>query len=146
MNMSRALFRAVVVSLLIVPAGGWAQAHPTQKQVPPAGVAIPEADREELEAGVAALAAQITELRLWTTAQDAAGKSGRRSLRALLPDIEVLHKAVDWALRYDEFMDLKHLASARRALTEARDRARWVRDPQAPVASPPWLNRTGPTI
>ena len=144
--MNRALFRTVLVSLLIVPAGVWAQAHPTQKQVPPPGIAIPEADREELEAGVAALGGQIAELRAWTTAQDAAGKSGRRPLRSLLPDIEVLHKAVDWALRYDEFMDLKQIASARRALSEAGERARWIRDPQAPFALPPSLNRPGPTI
>lgn len=145
-QVNRAIFYTAIVSLLVMPAVGWAQAYPTQKQVPLPGIAIPEADREELEAGVAALSAELADLRSWAAAQDAAGKAPRRSLRALLPDIEVLHKAVDWALRYDEFMDLKHVATARRALIEARERVRWVRDPQAPFALPPWLNGAGPKV
>ena len=30
-----------------------------------------------------------------------------------LPDVEIFHKAVDWALRYDEFHDVKQVGTAR---------------------------------
>src|SRR4051812_29655122 len=62
------------------------------KQVPPPGIQISEADRKELQASVSALQAEISAI-----AQDA--KVPTR-LRALLPDVEIFHKAVDWALRY----------------------------------------------
>ncbi len=78
----------------------------TQKQVPPAGKPIPDADRAELTRGVAELGAQIDNLRS----------------NALLPDVIIFHKAVDWALRYDEFMDVKHVKTARDLLAEGRKR------------------------
>ena len=75
---------------------------PPAKRLPPAGVAIPAEARAELTAGAAALRREIDVL---------AGTLGSNAkLHALLPDVEVLHKAVDWALRYDEFFDVKQVA------------------------------------
>ena len=87
------------------PASSPAQ-NRAQKQFPPPGVAIPEKDRTELTAGAAELGKEIAALKL---AKLGAGMSD------LIPDVEVFHKAVDWALRYDEFYDVKQTATARAA-------------------------------
>lgn len=88
-----------------------AQPSPTQKMVPPKGVAILEGDREELEKGAASLAKQLAALR------------GENKAADLLADADVLHKAVDWALRYDEFMDAKQVGIAKTLLAEGLKRA-----------------------
>ena len=106
---------------------------PTTKQNPPPGIAIPDGDRKELETGVAALGREIETLRGTLKTNPA--------LLALLPDVQVLHKAVDWALRYDEFMDAKQVASAKRALAEGLERAKALKSGTAP-----WMAATGPQI
>ena len=106
---------------------------PTTKQNPPPGVAIPDADRNELEAGVASLGREIETLRGTLKTNPA--------LLALLPDVQVFHKAVDWALRYDEFMDAKQTDSAKRALAEGVERAKALKSGTAP-----WTVATGPQI
>jgi dienelactone hydrolase len=103
-----------------------AQTPPKPKQVPPPGVAIPDADRKELEAGVAELGREI----------EAIDRDARA--RPLLPDVEVFHKAVDWPLRYNEFFDVKQVATARALLAEGMARAKALRGGQAP-----WTTATG---
>src|SRR5262245_58021914 len=88
-----------------------AQPPPTQKQVPPPGVKIPDADRAELEKGAADLATKLAALR------------SNPKAASLFADVAVLHKAVDWALRYDEFMDAKQVKTARDLLAEGNRRA-----------------------
>ena len=61
------------------------------KAIPPPGIAIPDMDRDELEKGVSELGKQIESLH--------ADLSGKPSLLDLLPDAQIYHKAVDWALR-----------------------------------------------
>ena len=123
---------------LIVPFPSSARAQtppPPAKRLPPAGVAIPAAARTELTAAAAALAAEITALR----ADLAAAK--KTTLLALLPDVEIFHKAVDWPLRYDEFFDVKQVDTARHLLAVGRERAAALRDGKAP-----WLDATGQVI
>jgi len=95
---------------------------PQPKRIPPAGVPVPEKDRKELEAGVAALATEIAKLR------------GRPEL----PDVEIFHKAVDWALRYDEMLDLKQIAVAKSLLTQGMARAKSLA-----AGKTSWLTQTG---
>jgi dienelactone hydrolase len=83
------------------------QPSPTQKAVPPKGVTIPEADRAELEKGAAELAKALS------------GVKGN----PLFPDVAIFHKAVDWALRHDEFMDVKQVGAAKALLAEGMKRA-----------------------
>jgi dienelactone hydrolase len=64
------------------------------QQIPPPGVPVPEAERAELEKAIAPMA----------TSKD--------------PDVAIVHKAIDWALRYNEFLDVKDVAAARRLLKE----------------------------
>ena len=113
------------------PAASPAQNRP-QKQFPPPGVAIPEKDRAELTAGAADLGKEIAALKL--------AKLGS-GLGALIPDVEVFHKAVDWALRYNEFYDVKQVATARTLLAEGMSRARSLREGKAP-----WTVQTGPVV
>src|SRR4051812_31250764 len=84
---------------------------PPAKRLPGAGIAIPAEARAELTRGAAALRQEIDAL----TRDLTSTKNAR--LLALLPDVEIFHKAADWALRYDEFFDQKQIGAARHALT-----------------------------
>src|SRR6266702_4458495 len=55
-----------------------------------------------------------------------------------LPDVQIFHKAVDWALRYDEFYRTNEVGIARRLLEEGRARAGALHGGTAP-----WTNATG---
>ncbi len=95
------------------------------KLIPQPGVKIPDADRAELTAGVAALGKEIELLR---------GKSNITPEHAsLLPDVIIFHKAVDWALRYDEFFNPKQVDIARKFLAMGQARAKELQD-----AKPSW--------
>src|SRR4051812_1617666 len=104
---------------------------PPAKRLPPAGMAIAEKDRAELTAGAASLEKEIAALREELPRT-------HPSLATLLPDVEVFHKAVDWALRYDEFFAPKEVAFARKLLEQGRERGTQLRAGHAP-----WLDATG---
>ncbi len=108
---------------------------PPAKRLPPAGVAIPATARTELMAGTAALRRDLDAL----TAELTTAKNAR--LLALLPDAEILHKAVDWPLRYDEFFDVKQVEVARRLLALGRERVTQLR-----AGTAPWTDATGCVI
>ncbi len=112
------------VPILLALALTAAAQPPPAKRLPPAGFAIPETDRTGLAAGAAALGEQIAELRT--------ALKGKPELLALLPDVEIFHKAVDWALRYDEFFNVKQTATARSALQQGMERAQQLKAGHAP--------------
>lgn len=107
-----------------------ALAQPAPKHIPPPGITLTDADRAELSSGAAALRKDIDAL--------PAALANEPRLLALLPDVEIFHKAVDWALRYDEFMAPKEITFARHLLAEGRERVAQLRQRQAP-----WLEATG---
>src|SRR5262249_19520179 len=98
------------------------------RQIPPPGIKVADADRAELERGVADLGREIEVLRT----------SVREPLLALLPDVRIYHKAVHDALKYDEFYDQREIAVARKHVRTGLDRARALRDGKAP-----WTTATG---
>jgi pimeloyl-ACP methyl ester carboxylesterase len=100
------------------------------RRIPPPGVAIPDADRAELQKGADDLGKEINDLRAALKAQPA--------LLELLPDVQVFHNAVSYALKYDEFYDVKEVAVARKMLKQGFDRARQLRD-----GKPAWTTATG---
>lgn len=100
------------------------------KLIPQPGVAIPETDRAELQAGVLALGKEIESLR-----EDLKSKPEHL---ALLPDVMIFHKSVDWALRYNEFFNVKQVEIARQQLVLGNQRAKELRD-----GEPSWLRATG---
>lgn len=118
---------ALVPALLAAPAP-----RPAAKRLPPPGLAIPAAARAELTAEAAALRADLDR-----TARDLP-PAANPALATLLPDAEIFHKAVDWALRHDEFFDAKQVSVARRLLVAGRERVAHLRAGRAP-----WLEATG---
>jgi Prolyl oligopeptidase family len=112
------------------------------RPVPPPGIPLPDSDRTAITKG-------LGELR---TAIDAAAKAQEKNpkLADLLPDVEIYHKAVDWALRYNEFLigkdptkdnkkDIeKEARTAHELLAEGKQRAEQLKSGQAP-----WTKQTG---
>ena len=83
------------------------------KQVPPAGIEVPAADRAELERGLAALDSAIKDL--------SASKDAR--VKSLLPDVQIFQRAVNTALKDNEFFAPAEIARAKDLLAEGRTRA-----------------------
>jgi hypothetical protein len=100
------------------------------RPIPPPGVAVPEAEAKALQQGLTDLRAAI----------DAAAKAQAKNplLADLLPDVEVYHKAVDWALKYNEVHKLTELKSAQEILAEGRQRADQLKSGQHP-----WTTQKG---
>ncbi|MEN9675124.1 MAG: hypothetical protein RIS76_1020 [Verrucomicrobiota bacterium] len=123
-----------VLLLVSVAADGPADNRSDQvRRIPPPGLAIPEEARRELTEGASSLALEVENLRTHLAKSPA--------LLAVLPDVEVLHKAVDWALRYDEFFRTNEVASARALLSEAAARVASLREGKTP-----WMEKAGPTV
>jgi hypothetical protein len=100
------------------------------RRVPPPGIEIPQADRDELTKGAADLGRDL--LRAQLELRD------KPELLALLPDVQIFHKAVDWALRYDEIFDPKQITTARLQLKIGRERLEELRR-----GTPSWTRATG---
>jgi dienelactone hydrolase len=104
------------------------------RRIPPPGVQIPDADRKELERGVAELGREIEGLKT--------ALKGKPALLELLPDVQIYHKAVDWGLRYDEFFNQKNPAAdvkaARGLLSTGMERATALQEGKSP-----WTTATG---
>ncbi len=131
--------RSFFVAFAIVIAGfayadGPADNNPDKvRPVPPPGIKIAEADYAELKKGVIALGKEIDELR-----KELAKKP---ALLELLPDVQIFHHAVYYALKYDEFYADGEVATARKLLQLGRDRAKHLHEGQAP-----WNSATGPVV
>src|SRR5215831_9682764 len=100
------------------------------RSVPPPGVTISDADRKELESGVAELSKEIEGLR--------DSLKEKAALLELLPDVQIYHNAVRYALTYNEFFNLKEVPVAKALLKQGMDRAKGLRDGKAP-----WTTATG---
>jgi prolyl oligopeptidase family protein len=100
------------------------------RAVPPPGISLSDADRTQLQAEVESLGKEIEQLR-----QDLTGKP---ALLELLPDVQIFHNAVRYALTYNEFYNPKELAIAHKLLTQGTERAKQLREGKAP-----WTTATG---
>ncbi|MCF7847588.1 MAG: hypothetical protein K9M45_01965 [Kiritimatiellales bacterium] len=92
------------------------------RRIPPQGIDVPEKDRMKLRAGLDKLAAAMARVK-----DD-----------ALLPDVEIFHKAVRYALEYDEFQKTAELKYAAGQLEEGLKRAAALKAGDAP-----WTRQTG---
>ncbi len=99
------------------------------RPVPPVGVEVPEAQRQELETGLAKLKAAIDEL---AQRKDAL-------TRELLPDVQTYHNAVSDALTYDEFFKPPEIETAMSLLADGLARADELKSGRAP-----WTTQMGP--
>jgi dienelactone hydrolase len=100
------------------------------RPVPPPGIKLDNADRAKLQDGVDALDKEIAQLR-----QDLKNKP---ALLELLPDVQIYHNAVRYALTYDEFFDKKEVAVAHKLLEQGTERAKQLRSGKTP-----WTTATG---
>jgi pimeloyl-ACP methyl ester carboxylesterase len=100
------------------------------RPIPPAGIPLAEADRIILQSQVAIFGKEIDELRVVLI--------NKPALLDLLPDVQVYHNAVRYALTYDEFFSPKEVAVARQLLDEGMRRAAQLR-----TGKPAWPTQTG---
>jgi len=98
------------------------------RRVPKPGITVPPDVRKELEAGLAELDSSIRAVRM---------ASNPDTLDALA-DIEVCHKAVKYALDFDEFFAEPEVAKARELLVLGRGRAKALAS-----GNDPWKSQTG---
>jgi hypothetical protein len=100
------------------------------RRIPPMGIKLSEEDRTWLSFETAWLEYEIANLGLTL--------KKRPDLLDLLPDVQIYHKAVRYALKYGEFFNAGELATARKLLEEGRERAAFLRK-----GSAPWATATG---
>jgi len=117
--------------LWLCPLLAFAQATPTVKQAPPPGITVPAA--EQLKERLQKLAGEINGLRTVLR--------GKPDLLALLPDVQVFHKAVHDALTYDEFFKPAEIEAAREQLSIGLERAAQLRE-----LNPKWTTNTGALV
>ena len=122
----------VLILLLVttaVPADGIRDNDPKSvRPVPRTGVKVPAEDRVALEIGLKQLRGQLDKLAASRTPQ----------VRELLPDIEIYHRAVADALRYNEFFSLADIKKAHDLLGVGQARAS-----QLAVGKAPWTRQHG---
>jgi hypothetical protein len=94
------------------------------RAIPPKGIAVSDADRAALRAGLDELGQEIEALR--------GALGGNPALLGLLPDVQVYHNAVRSALDDNEFFRTKEVSVARALLERGRERARQLREGRAP--------------
>lgn len=100
------------------------------RPIPPPGIAVPAADRTELEASIAALGQEIEALRTELKSKPA--------LLELLPDVQMYHNAARYALTYNEFYKPEEIKLAKSQLQQGMARAQALR-----AGKPDWTTQTG---
>jgi len=103
---------------------GAVEANEQVRRVPPAGVAVSDADRSELTNGIAQLGERIDALKEQYKSDPA--------MLDLIPDVQIFHNAARYALQYDEFFKPDEIGKARALLKEGMERASALREHQEP--------------
>ncbi len=108
-------------------------------KVPPKKVALPEAVKAELESGLSALGKEIDALK--------SELKSKPALLDLLPDVQIFHNAVRFAIEDDLFFEnaktkkINELDSAKKLLAVGQERAKELRAGHAP-----WTEQTGAIV
>src|ERR1700736_1689887 len=84
------------------------------RRVPPPGIEVPAADQQELSDGIARLGKAIAELRI--------SLKGKAALLELLPDVQIYHNAVRYALNHNEIYK-GEIPVAKKLLQQGLERA-----------------------
>jgi pimeloyl-ACP methyl ester carboxylesterase len=129
----RTRFAVVICCLMLLPfCGARAQQNNADavRPIPPPGIAVTAADRAELETGSAELGREIEALR--------AALKSKPALLALLPDVQIFHNAVRYALTYNEFYKPEEIKLAKEQLKQGLARAQALR-----TGNPDWPRAAG---
>src|SRR5688572_17501322 len=89
----------------------------TAQRVPPIGLQLAAGDQAALQEGVVQLEKQIARL---------------PSAGSLAPDVRIFHKAVDWAIRHQEFYRSNEIQIAYKLIQQGLERARALAEGRAP--------------
>ncbi len=100
------------------------------RPVPPPGIKVPAETFAELKKGVVELGNEIEDLRK--------SLAKKPALLEFLPDVQIYHHAVYYALRYDEFHGPGEFVTAKKLLQLGRERAKSLREEKTP-----WNTQTG---
>jgi Prolyl oligopeptidase family len=131
MSLRDSVLLATVLTASVARADGPADnAAAKVRPIPPPGIALADSDRSSLRTGVDALGKEIEDLR--QKVQD------KPALLELLPDVQIYHQSVRYALAYNEFHHLREVAAARKLLDQGMERAR-----QLSAGNAPWNTATG---
>jgi pimeloyl-ACP methyl ester carboxylesterase len=103
---------------VVLSVSAMAQIRETNR-VPPIGIPISANDREALTARLKAFEVELKKI-------------------SATPDVRIFHKAVDWALRYDEFYRSNEVAAAHKLVEQGIERAK-----AAAQGQKPWATATG---
>ena len=126
---SCALF--LILLAAVARADGPADNDPARvRPIPPPGIKIPAADRAALQKASDELGQQIQTLR--------ADLEKKPALLDLLPDVQVFHNAVRYALKYNEFYSKDEIAAAGRLLQQGKERLEQLRR-----GKPAWTTARG---
>jgi poly(3-hydroxybutyrate) depolymerase len=101
------------------------------KRIPALGIQLSVEDSQELTSSLKAFEILINELK----------SKPDQFTKNLLPDVLIYYKAVDYALKYQEFFDVKEVASARKLLKEGMQRANELKEGKAS-----WTTQKGEVV
>jgi hypothetical protein len=118
----------LLAAVISVPAAPLAPKPPPQ--APPAGIPVPARDQLILKSGVATLGREIETVRQSLRTRPAALE--------LLPDVQIYHNAVAYALAHDIFYKTNEFALAGALLRQGMERLQQLKQGQAP-----WTSATG---
>jgi hypothetical protein len=118
--------RFLSVALLLAACNTILSQTPNTNRVPPFGIPLSAEDRKSLSEKLSALEAELKPLE-----QQAAAS-------AWLPEVQVFHKAVSWAVTYDEFYRSNEIAAAHKLIEQGIERAKSLKNGQ-----PGWTSATG---
>jgi hypothetical protein len=122
----------LLIVVAVLRADGPADNQPDNvRRVPPPGITLTDSDRAELQSATDELGREIEALRQ--------SLKSKPALAALLPDVQVYHNAVRYALTFDEFYDRREVAVARSLLKQGTERAHQLREGIAPWTTAPGL-------
>ncbi len=99
------------------------------RPVPPPGIAVDEAEQTKLKTALTELASEIANLRKVLD---------KKPLLAMLPDVQIFHEAVRYALVYNEFYDKKELTTASNLLKAGLERAKSSARRQSSLGDGEW--------
>ena len=121
----------LLVPLAFVFADGPADNIPKDvRPIPPKGIKIPDADLAALKSGLTDFRKQLDDA--------ATTLKSKPELLELLPDVEIYHKAVRYAVEYDEFYKLAEVATAKALLEAGKKRLAELLE-----GKPSWTTATG---
>jgi len=120
---------AVLCITAVTNADGPADNKPDQvRRIPALGVEVPAAQQQQLKQGLEKLQASLDQLK----------KSKDARIKALIPDVEIYHRAVRCALEYQEFFHEREIGTGLNLLKQGQERADQLLKGEAP-----WTRQTG---